>query len=96
MTVAPSAVEFGGLGRVADPGMATGNEARNPQCLVVAGKDHIKRVVDLAEAEQLRFEHVEIEVRRRQKDHAELGLVVDAAAGQFQLPKRLDRHPISH
>jgi hypothetical protein len=52
-------------------------------------------VLDLPKTAQLRFEHVEIEVGRHQQDHADLGLVLDVA-GQFQLPKRLDRHPVSH
>ena len=87
--------QFGAVRRVADPVLSPGNETRNPQRLVVAGKDDIARVLDLPKTAQLRFENVEVEMGRRQQDHADLGLVLDVA-GQFHLLKRLDGHPVSH
>ena len=72
MTVAPSVGKLRDIGIVADPRDAARNGSGQKQRSIVRGEDDVERLARLAEAAHLRFEHVDVDIGRREKDVADL------------------------
>ncbi len=71
--------ELRGIGAVADSGDAARDGSGEKQRSIVLGEDDVERLLRLAEAAHLRFEHVDVDIGRGEKDGADL---VGGAAGR--------------
>ncbi len=86
--------QFRDVGVIADPGVSAPDELRSPQRPVVFRQDDKERLAGLSEPAHLRFEDIDIDVRRSQDDQSELARI-RRGARDLDLPQRLDRHPIA-
>ena len=64
--------ELGDIGVVADPRDAARDGSGQKQRSIIGGEDDVERLSRLAEAAHLRFEHVDVDIGRREIDVADL------------------------
>ena len=80
---------------VADPRDAASDGPREKERSIVLGEDDVERFLRLAEAAQLRLEHIDVDIGRGEDDGANPADWRQVARN-LDLAERLDGDPIAH